>query len=82
MREWLNHILSDFYHKYLDDVVGIGSGIITSYIALDVHIPYNGVLSAIVKGLGIFFGGFLGWIGKECAVWVWIKLFGKSNQSR
>lgn len=80
MRTWLSHILSDFYHKYLDDVVGIGSGAFTSWVALDIQLPINTAFGMIVKGLGIFFGGFLGWIGKECAVWFVKKVFGKASE--
>ena len=81
MKAWLNHVLSDFYHKYLDDVVGIGGGAFTSWVALDIHLPFvGGVLEAILKGFGIFFGGFVGWLGKEAAVWSVKKVFGKTSE--
>ena len=81
MRERLSHLLSDFYHKYLDDVVGIASGAFTSWVALEIHLPFvGGILEALLKGLGIFFGGFVGWLGKEAAVWSVKKVFGKTSE--
>lgn len=81
MKTWVNNILSDFYHKYLDDVVGIGSGALTSWFALHIHFPnISGILEAVVKGVGIFMGGFLGWLGKELAVFVAKKITGKTTE--